>query len=103
MRLCVLLRSARSIAIGNNTLTIRTFFFPRHDDHFLPQAHRETEAHFTATGMPSQRNIIFQLLKSEVGLTASKAAALRININIDRYGVAHPQCTLPLALPFFSP
>jgi hypothetical protein len=27
MRLCVLLRSARSIMIGNNTLTIRTFLF----------------------------------------------------------------------------
>jgi len=27
MRLCVLLRSARQIAIGNNTLTIRTFLF----------------------------------------------------------------------------
>jgi len=27
MRLCVLLRSARSIIIGNNTLTITTFLF----------------------------------------------------------------------------
>jgi hypothetical protein len=30
MRLCVLLRSAKLTAIGNNTLTIRTFFSPRH-------------------------------------------------------------------------
>jgi hypothetical protein len=56
------------------------------------QAHRETEAHFTATGMPSQRNqsdsflfrrvAILQSLKSKVGLAAAKAAALRINLNV---------------------
>jgi hypothetical protein len=55
------------------------------------QAHWETEAHFTATGMPSQQNssesfrfkraAFFQSLKSKVGLAAAKAAALRININ----------------------
>jgi hypothetical protein len=54
--------------------------------HFL-QAHRETEAHFTATGMPSQRNrsvsfrfkraVFYQSLKSKVGLAAAKPAALR--------------------------
>jgi hypothetical protein len=77
------------------------------------QAHWETEAHFTATGMPSQRNhsdmfrfrraAFYQRLKSKVGLAAAKAAALRINLNIKGWGVvAHP-CTLPLALPFFSP
>jgi hypothetical protein len=56
------------------------------------QAHRETEAHFTAVGMPSQRNqsesfrfkraAFYQGLKSKVGLAASKAAALRINLNV---------------------
>jgi hypothetical protein len=55
------------------------------------QAHRETEAHFTATGMPSQHNsdefrfcraAFYKSLKSEVGLVESKAAALRINLNI---------------------
>ena len=56
------------------------------------QAHRETEAHFTATGMPSQRNqsdsflfrrvAILQSLKSKVGLAAAKAAALRIKLNV---------------------
>jgi len=45
-------------------------------------AHRETEAHFTATGMPSQRNqsesfrykraAFYQSLKSKVGLAAAK-------------------------------
>ena len=68
MRLCVLLRSANSIALGNNTLTIRNISFlpaiastsTRMHGDFLRllflQAHRETEAHFTGTGMPSQRN-----------------------------------------------
>jgi len=52
------------------------------------QAHRETEAHFNATGIPSQRNqsdsfrfkraAFFQSLKSKVGLAAAKAAALQI-------------------------
>jgi hypothetical protein len=47
------------------------------------QAHRETEAHFTATGLPSQRNhsdsfrfkraASYQSLKSKVGLAAVKA------------------------------
>ena len=67
MRLCVLLRSAKLTAIGNNTLTIRTFLFSppivststRMHGEFLRllvlQAHRETEAHFTATGMSSKR------------------------------------------------
>jgi len=54
-------------------------------------AHRETEAHFTAAGMSSQRNqsdsfrfkraAFYQYLKSKVGLAAAKAAALRINLN----------------------
>jgi hypothetical protein len=56
------------------------------------QAHRETEAHFTAAGMPSQRNqsesfrfkraAFYEGLKSKVGLAAAKAAALRINLNV---------------------
>jgi hypothetical protein len=46
------------------------------------QAHRETEAHFTATGMLSQQNSLesfrfkreafFQSLKSKVGLAVAK-------------------------------
>jgi hypothetical protein len=56
------------------------------------QAHRETEAHFTATGMPSQRNqsesfwfkcaAFYQGLKSKVGLAAANVSALRINLNV---------------------
>ena len=64
------------------------------------QAHRETEAHFTATGMPSQRNqsdsfrfkraVFYQSLKSRVGLAAAKAATLRMNINVEGCIVADP-------------
>ena len=49
------------------------------------QAHRETEAHLTATGMPTQRNqsdsfrikraAFYKGLKSKVGLAAAKARA----------------------------
>ena len=56
------------------------------------QAHRETEAHFIATGMSSQnihpealrfkRAAFYNGLKSKVGLAAAKAAALRINLNV---------------------
>jgi hypothetical protein len=69
------------------------------------QAHRETEAHFTAAGMPSQRNqsesfrfkraAFYQGLKSKVGLAAAKAAALRINLNVqDCNIVADPMLRL---------
>ena len=77
------------------------------------QAHRETEAHFSAAGMPSQRNqsdsfrfkraAFFQLLKSKVGLAAAKAAALRININVEGCGIVaapvHAPSCAPLLLP----
>ena len=49
------------------------------------QAHRETEAHFTTNGVPSQRNqsdslhfkraAFFQSLKRKVGLAVATAAA----------------------------
>ena len=57
------------------------------------QAHRETTAHFHATGLPLQQNrsdnafrfkraTFYMGLKSKVGLVAAKASALRINLNI---------------------
>ena len=61
------------------------------------QAHRETEANFTAAGMSSQTNnsealwfkraAFYNGLKSKVGLAAAKAAAakaaaLRVNLNV---------------------
>jgi len=76
MPLCISLRSARSKIISNNTLTIRKFLFSTPLSGLPPaivststrihgefvhllflQAHRETEVHLTATGMPSQQNI----------------------------------------------
>ena len=61
------------------------------------QAHRKTEAHLTATGVPSQRNqsdsccfkraAFYQSLKSKVGLAAAKAAAFRIKLNVEGCGI----------------
>jgi hypothetical protein len=61
------------------------------------QAHRETEAHFTPTGMPSHRNQLdsfrfkraafYQSLKNKVGLAAANAAALRINLSVEGCGI----------------
>jgi hypothetical protein len=77
------------------------------------QAHREIEAHFTATGMPSQRNqsdsfrfkraAFYQSLKSKVGLAAAKAAALRINLNIEGCGVVVPPMHVPSRAPLRIP
>ncbi len=72
----------------------------------------DTEAHFIATGMPSQhssdmfrfcRAAFYQGLKSKFGLAAAKAAALRINLNIEGCGVVaspmHARSRSPLLLP----
>jgi hypothetical protein len=77
------------------------------------QAHRETAAHFHATGLSSQQNrsdnafrfksaAFYMGLKSKVGLVSAKASALRINLNIQVCSVVALPCTLPLTLPFFS-
>jgi hypothetical protein len=77
------------------------------------QAHRETEVHFTAAGISSQRNqsdsfrfkrtAFYQSLKSKVGLAAAKAAALRINLNVEGCGIVaapvHAPSRAPLLLP----
>jgi len=76
------------------------------------QAHRETEAHFTAAGMSSQTNnsealrfkraACYNGLKSKVGL-AAKAAELRINLNVQGCGIVatpmHAPSRTPLLLP----
>ena len=63
------------------------------------QAHRETTAHFTALGMPAQqhcdsfryrRAAFYNGLKSKVGLAAAKAAALRVNLNINGCSIVAP-------------
>jgi hypothetical protein len=77
------------------------------------QAHRETEAHFTAAGMSLQRNhsdsfrfkraAFYQSLKSKVGLAAAKAAASRIDLNVEGCGIVaapvHAPSRAPLLLP----
>ena len=73
------------------------------------QAHRETEAHFIAAGMSSPTNnsealrfkraAFYNGLKSKVGLAAAKAAALRINLNVQGYGIVHAPSRTPLLLP----
>ena len=103
MRLCVLLRSAKLTTIGNRKnisfLTAVVSTSTRMHGEFLRllflQAHRETEAHFIATGMPSQRNqpdsfrfkraAFYQSLKSKVGLATAdgQAVALRINRKVE--------------------
>jgi hypothetical protein len=77
------------------------------------QAPRETEAHFTATGMPSQRNssdmfcfrraAFYQSLKSKVGLALAKAAALRINLDVEGCAVVAAPVHAPSRAPPFSP
>ena len=80
---------------------------------FFLQAHRETEAHFTANGMPSQRNqsdsfrfnraAFYQSLKSKVGLAAAKAAALRINFNVEGCGMVAAPVHAPSRAPSSNP
>ena len=73
------------------------------------------EAHFTAAGMSSQHNhsdllcfkrtAFYQNLKIKVGLAAAKAAALRINLNVEGSGIVaapvHAPSRDPLLLPSF--
>jgi hypothetical protein len=77
------------------------------------QAHRETTAHFNATGLPPQQNRLdnafrfkraaFYLgLKSKVGLVTAKASALRINLNIQGCSVVAPPLHAPSHAPLFS-
>jgi hypothetical protein len=76
------------------------------------QAHRETETHFTAAGMSSQRNhsdsfrfkrvAFYQLLKSKVGLAAAKAVVLRINLNVEGCDIVAAPVHAPSRAPLFS-
>ena len=77
------------------------------------QAHRETEAHFIATGMSSQnihpealrfkRAAFYNGLKSTVGLAAAKAAALRVNLNVQGCGIVAPPMHAPSRTPLLPP
>ena len=78
------------------------------------QAHRETTAHFNATGLPSQqsrsdnafrfkRAAFYMVLKSKVGLVAAKASAVRINLNIQGCSVVAPSLFAPSHAPLLLP
>ncbi len=77
------------------------------------QAHRETEAHFTAYGMSLQnhkqealwfkRDVFYNGLKSKVGLAAAKAAALRVNLNVQGCGIVAPPMHAPSRTPLLLP
>jgi len=108
MRLCVLLRIAKLTAIRQQYADNQIISFlpaivstsARMHCEFLRllflQAHRETETHFTASGMSSlsqrnqsdsfrfKRDAFYQSLKSKVGLAAAKVAALMINLHVTR-------------------
>ena len=140
MRLCVWLRSAKLTLTGNIMLTISYFLFLQEqlkgiiiNISFLPaimttssrmhgeflrllflQAHRETTAHFIATGLPSQQNrsdnafrfkraAFYMGLKSKVGLVAAKASALRINLNIQGCSIVAPPLHAPSRAPLLLP
>ena len=76
-------------------------------------AHRETEAHFTAVGMSSQnintealrfkRATFYNGLKSKVGLAAAKAAALRVNLNVQGCSIVAPPMHAPFRTPLLLP
>ena len=71
MRLCVLLRSARSIIIGNSTLTIRTFlFFPPLSA--TPPASTAILASSFSTGPPGDRGALqyhwYAIASKQLGL-----------------------------------
>jgi hypothetical protein len=131
LRLAAQRKVSRSIARGNNTLTIRTFIFsppsqadppactanfcvfyfyrPRGDQGAL---HSHWNSHWNAIATQPIGLVPFQargilpvadVTKSKVGLAAAKATAFRINLNVEGCGIVAAQCTLPLALPFFSP
>ena len=77
------------------------------------QAHRETEAHFIATGMSSQninpealrfkRAAFYNGLKSKVGRAAAKAAALRVNLNVQGCSIVAPPMHAPSRTPLLLP
>jgi hypothetical protein len=77
------------------------------------QDHRETEAHFTAVGMSSQnintealrfkRAAFYNGLKNKVGLAAAKAAALRVNLNVQGCSIVAPPLYAPSRTPLLLP
>ena len=119
---CVLLRSANLPDIGNNQnisflpaiMTTSSHIHGEFLRLLFLQAHRETTAHFHATGLPSQQNrsdnvfrfkraAFYMGLKSKVGLVAAKSSALRINLNIQGCSVVAPSLHAPSHAPLLLP
>ena len=124
MRRCVLLRKIaayrQQYADNQNISFLPTIVstLTRMHGEFLRllflQAHRETEAHITAAGMSSQTNNSEALrcssalhsttgLKSKVGLAAAKAAALRVNLNVQGCSIVAPPMHAPSRTPLLIP
>jgi len=123
MRRCVLLRKIaayrQQYADNQNISFLPTIVstLTRMHGEFLRllflQAHRETEAHITAAGMSSQTNnsealrfkraAFYNGLKSKVGLAAAKAAALRVNLNVQGCGIVAPPMHAPSRTPLLLP
>ena len=138
MRLCVWLRSAKLTLYRQHYADNQNISFlpaimttsSRMHGEFLRllflQAHRETTAHFIATGLPSQQNrsdnafrfkcaafymglkfllmmMIIIIIISKVGLVAAKASALRINFNIQGCSVVAPSLHAPSRAPLLLP
>ena len=77
------------------------------------QAHRESETHFTAVGMSSQnintealrfkRAAFYNGLKNKVGLATAKAAALRVNLNVQGCVIVATPMDAPSRTPLLLP
>ena len=127
MRRCVLLRSVKIAAYQQQYADNQNISFlpaivstsTRMHGEFLCllflQAHRETEAepHFTAAGMSSQTNnsealrfkraAFYNGLKSKVTLAAAKAAAMRVNLNVQGCVIVAPPMHAPSRTPRLLP
>ena len=75
------------------------------------QAHRETETHFTAFGMPLERNQsdsfrfkrILPVPEEQSRTRGGQAAAMRINLNIEGCVVVTPNLHAPSHAPLLLP
>ena len=118
MRLCVLLRSAKLATIGRGILYLPAIVSTHTHARRVFASSSSTgppgdRGALTAAGVPSQRShadsfrfkraAFYQSLKGKVGLAAAKAAALRINLNVEGCGIVaapvHAPSRTPLLLP----
>jgi hypothetical protein len=105
----------RSPPIGNNTLTIRTFLFSPLQSppaaactasfcvffFYRPTGRLRHTQHLEA--LRFKRAAFYNGLKSKVGLAAAKAAALRINLNVQGCGIVATPMHAPSRTPLLPP